>query len=262
MIKTHSRFLYGISICGGKNILFVDEGFGEVEVSIPASPGYTFGELAEVVSGELNRSLTGSYSVEVDRVKKGLRIRSSSTFSILSSSASDSSRSVLGDLGFLTEGDLTGASEYASIFPIGREYRTQFMLQGFSNANQEVRLSKASVNESASGIEELVHFGEQRFVEMSFNYITDIYQACSSPIRNNPCGVSDFNEFINWMIFKGNVEFMPNEDDANCYHVLRLESTPGNKSGTGFKLKELYARGLPDFYESGKLRFRWLGGNR
>ena len=92
-------------------------------------------------------------------------------------------------------------------------------------------------------------------MECNITYITDIIN--QAVIKNNPNGVSNLRQFMLYAIKKKPLEFIPDIDSVEFTSCL-LESTSTNKNGTGFQLFELYSRGLANYYETKKLRFREL----
>jgi hypothetical protein len=113
------------------------------------------------------------------------------------------------------------------------------------------------VNESASGIIEVVRFGNVMFTQFNIMYITNLPMD-GKLIRNNPNGVSDLNLFMDYITNANPIEFMPDVSDRNTFQDLIIESTTLSKDGIEYKLKELYDKGLPNFFESGLLSFRVL----
>ena len=55
---------------------------------------------------------------------------------------------------------------------------------------------------------------------------------------------------------KFRMEFFKDRDDTNNSKNVILERTRQSRSGTGFRLVELYNRGLPGFFETGNIVFR------
>ena len=49
---------------------------------------------------------------------------------------------------------------------------------------------------------------------------------------------------------------MPDRNTPGVFDKVILEKTKESSKGVGFKLKELYGKGLIDYYESGLLTFR------
>ena len=76
------------------------------------------------------------------------------------------------------------------------------------------------------------------------------------PIENNPNGVRDLRQFLSYAITKGSIEVMFDRDDPDTFFTIILESTPISRTGTGFKLRPKYGQNLPDYYETGILKFR------
>ena len=85
---------------------------------------------------------------------------------------------------------------------------------------------------------------------------TDIDQGNVGFIETDANGVSNLRSFMQFATQKNNFEFMPDRDNKAFFYKVLLESTEGNKDGTGYKLIELYDKGLPNYFESGKLVLR------
>ena len=112
-----------------------------------------------------------------------------------------------------------------------------------------------TVSESASGQIESVAFGLRRFIEMSLKFITD-KPMDGKVIKNNSTGKADFERFMQEIILKRPLEFIPDIADRNTYFTVTLEQLPGNNKGTGYRLRELVNVGLPGIYEINNIRFR------
>ena len=138
----------------------------------------------------------------------------------------------------------------------GSEYVTQFILQSHVKSEHSQGATYATLNKSASGKVEVVKFGDEYFMEANIKYATDYLYGASTPIRNNATGVADLNAFLIYLISKGPIEFMADEDAPETFEKMILESTPDDSKGLKYKLKELYGQGLPGYFETGVLKFR------
>jgi hypothetical protein len=253
-LNTHSKLIYGFTIDSDNFALDFDEGIGEIQASIDLGD-YTFGEIADEVAAVLTDAGTQEYTVTIDRETRFVTISATSNFDLLVATGSRFAKSIFGLLGF-TISDRTGSNSYTSNVAAGFEYATQMKLQDYISSEEWRRAASAVVNKSASGLVEVVKFGDEKFIQANFRFITDRDMGSTPVIRTNLNGKQDFLDFIRFMVTKGFAEFFPNEDDVNIFEKVLLESTPGNSDGTGYQLDEQYGRGLPDFYDSGRLVFR------
>ncbi len=252
-LNTHSKFYYGFTIDETNSSLDFKEGAPEIQATID-SGSYTPEELAVAIKTALDAVGANTYTVSFNRTTRVFTISTGSNFQLLVSTGSRAGSSIFSTIG-LTGSDRTGASTYSGVAS-GSEYTTQFILQDYVPEENFRRAAYASVNKSASGEVEVVTYGIERFFEMNFKFITDVEMTNDCPIRNNPNGISDFLDFIRFATTKAKMEFMPDEDDVNSFYKVILESEPSEKDGTGYKLKELYDKGLPGYYDSGVLKFR------
>ncbi len=112
------------------------------------------------------------------------------------------------------------------------------------------------MNKSASGAVEVVKFGDEQFIEGNFMFVTDQAQAAGAVIRNRATGVADFRTFAQHMATKAPFEYMADEDTPATFEKVILESWPGFRDGTGYRLREMTNKNLAGYFESGILRFR------
>lgn len=253
-LSTHSKFYYGYEITEENNALDFSEGGSELQATLDVG-SYTLTTILDAIAIALNDVGALTYTVSVNRDTRLITIASTSNFELLVSTGSRSGSSVFSTIGF-SGSDKTGALTYTASAAAGSEYRTQFILQSYVDTNSFVDAAEGTVNTSASGLVEVYRFGQNQFMEANFTYITDRVLVDGAPIRKKPSGVLELQTLMRHFISKAPFEFMPNEDDSATFETMILESTPDNKSGIGFKLKELYTKNLPGFYETGVLKFR------
>jgi hypothetical protein len=72
----------------------------------------------------------------------------------------------------------------------------------------------------------------------------------------NANGLADARSFLDYLITKAKVEFMPDRDTPNTFHNVLLEGTEYDKDGTAYKLKNI----TRDVYTTGLLKFRGVIG--
>ena len=101
----------------------------------------------------------------------------------------------------------------------------------------------------------MISFGTVNFTELNIPFITDIDQGSNGAIETNLTGVADARAFLTAITTKNPLEFMKDRDSIT-FEKLILESTKEARDGTGYRLNELFNRGLAGYYETGKLVFR------
>lgn len=252
MPKVHSKFYYIEEITKDNRLLNFDEGAGELTAQVRIG-SYGMSDLANAVAEALNEEGLLEYSVSLDRATRQYTIAANGNFDLLTTSGSGIGQSVFSIIGFVGA-DKTGVSSYQGD-ACGVEFLPQFYLQDYIPFGNWVESVSESVNEAASGELEVVTFGQRQLMEFNMTYITD-YNQDNGFIKNDQNAVANVLAFLNHCIKKRIVEFMEDESLSNAFDKCLLESTPGSGKGTGFKLNELYSRGLYGFFETGRIKFR------
>lgn len=253
MIDSFSQFYYGTNVDRNSRFLNFDEGSGELSAEIPVT-SYTLSELATAVQSALNSAGVDTYTVTVDRASRTFTISSDGTFSLLVSSGSQVGQSIFSLIGF-TGADRATAASHTGDSSSGSVYKPQFKLQSYVDKDIFQQGVSTVVNKTTEGAVETVTFGTERFYEMDIKFITDLPMD-GKVIRNNPQGLADAIAFMQDISEKNRFEFMPDENDADTFSKVILESAPGFSQGTGFKLRELFNQNLRDIYETGILKMR------
>jgi len=256
MINTYSKFYYGLTVTSANKYLDFDEGSGALVAEVV--PGtYTLEDLADAVADALNLAGAFQYSASVNRATRILTITSTGATDFL---AATGANVVLGASVFPTLGyaatDVMNVTTYTASNGIGSVYLPQYKLQDYVSQEDSRKNRDATLSKSASGKVEMQSFGIDRFFEFSIKFATDIYQPAGGPIVNNSSGVANLRSFMQWLMDKNYVEFMPDKDQPSTYFRLVLDSAPGGSDGMGYKLQEQFARGLTGYWESGILTFR------
>jgi len=259
MIYTNSAWYYGITITGENNILSYSEDGGPELLAFIQTGSYTLTNLAAEVARAMNAVADDNeYSVSIDRATRVYTIEATNMTPVnfdLKVTSGTSGASIFGTIGFVGA-DRTEATQYEGTGQVGSSYVAQFRLQDFVNFQDNQKAQESSVLTSATGEVEVIKFGNVQIMECNLLFITDIQQDIGSYIRSNPTGVDDARDFLLYATTKGPMEFIPDVIDPDTFTKCILESTPENQNGTAFKLKEEYSRGLPGYYQSGKLSFR------
>lgn len=256
-LSTHSKFYFGWQITTTNR--FIDFNDGSVKLATLKLGYYTSSDLALEIKKQLDAVSLLDFTVTFDRVTRKFTISSSVNFSLLTFSGVNTAQSAYTLLGFSTIADLSGFATYTASLASATEYKTQFYIQSFKDTSTNRKAIDGVVNKSASGVVEVVKFGNERFMEGEFLFITDIQQEQGSNyVRTNEKGLAGFTQFIEWCTEKGPVEFMKNESLVDVFQELILESTEADSKGLDYDIIEMYDRGLAYYYRSGKLKFRLM----
>jgi hypothetical protein len=253
-LTTHSKIYYGHTVDSTNNAIDFNEGGPELNATLDTGE-YTLEDFVTEVERALNEVGGQVYTVTVNRTTRLITISAPGTFSLLIASGSRVGTTAYTLVGF-TGADLGPATSRTGDSPSGFEYVTQFILQSHVPSDKFIKSIDATVNKTASGRVEVFRYGTERFIEFNIKFATDISMPSGGPIRNNASGVSDLVALMDYLITKAPVEFMPDEDTPGTFQNVFLATTPEDSSGVGHKLKELYDRGLPGYFETGVLRFR------
>jgi len=254
-LTTFSVFYYDFEIDSDAYQISFDEGAGELTADVDFG-SYTPTELAVAIKTAMDATGLLTYTVTFNRADRNFTISSTAAFDLLVSSGASAVKA-FSRFGF-TGADLTGLSTYTG-GESGDAYFPQFILQDHVSSDNWQSLIKPSVNLTASGQVEVIRFGVEKFIQMNIKYITDLANAPDGKaIRKNPTGVADLQRFLQFVTLKKRVEFMPNELARSTFQTVLLETTDKEKDGTGYLLKELYDKGLPNIFETGKLVWRLI----
>lgn len=251
-LTTFSGFIYGHDISEDNQFIdFNEDGSTEIGAQIRIG-SYTLADFVDAVSNAMNDAGDNTYTVTVDRSSGLITITGSDLFNIMVSSGSHFAISAFSLMGFSS--NRSGSNVYTADFKSGFLYEPQFKLQKYVDFEDIIESVDSSVNTSASGVVEVVSFGQSQFMECNINYVTNIVG--QGVIKNNSNGVSDLRAFMNYAIQKKPMEFIPDLSGPTVYISCILEKTQKSSKGVGFQLYELYARGLANYFETGTLTFR------
>lgn len=254
-LETFSVFYYGQEVTSFSFAFDFNEGAGELQATIPIG-SYTLSEIATELQTQLNSVGTLTYQVTVNRVTRVITISADGNFSILRGTGTRAGQGVYPVIGFSGSTDLSGSSSYVADGPSGSEYRPQFILQDHVSTDNQREFIDPSINEAASGEQEIIRFGTRRFLDCNIKFSTNIFQPSGAPILNQANGVANLRAFMEYATEKLKIEYMPDVNTRGTFEKLILESTPESRDGTNFKLKEMYSMNLAGYFETGVLRFR------
>lgn len=251
-LSTYSKFQYGWEITTANRYIDFDD--GSVKSFMIAVDKYSPTELAQELASKFNANSSLDFTVTYDSVTRTFAISASASFELLFLTGTNNAETACAVFGF-NKLDLSGDDSYVSDFASGVEYSPQFILQSYMPTSNNRRAIDGIVNKSASGVIEVIKFGNERFMSCEMLFITNIVQDSSSIIRTNKTGVEDFISFIEWCTDKGSVAFFEDENLESSQDLI-LESTEKDQKGLDYELKENYDKGLPEYFSSGKLTFR------
>jgi hypothetical protein len=252
-ITTRSQWYFGQFISETNFAIDIEESGNPIAASL--NPGdYSLTNFATEIARALNNSgALNTYTVTVDRDTRAYTISADGPFDILPITGPRAGLSGWQVIGF--DADQTGASSYTG-GGSGSVYRPQFLLQDYVPSENDQGSQEASVNDSASGNTEVVSFGSVKFMSCNIRYITEQPMGYKAPIENNQNAVSEARDFLLYLTQKRIVEFMPDRETPATFESMILESTRQSSQGTRFQLQERFANNLPNYYDTGLLRFR------
>jgi hypothetical protein len=251
-VHTFSKFFYDFVVDADSLYISFSEGGGEIIGEVVQS-SYAPSQGLYAVASAMNNVGSQVYSITMDRLTRLVTISSTGTFTLKVNTTSVANN-IFEKLGF-TGADRTGANTYTGNLPIAKVYAPQFKLQDYMPSTTNLKSIDPTVRKTADGKVEVVRFGTERFVEFSIKFATN-KKMDGLVIKNNPNGLEDLIAFMDFVITKAPIEFMPAELDPNTFEILRIEKTSDDKNGMSYSLDEQYKKNLPDVYESGKLTFR------
>lgn len=253
-LENHSKFYYGWQITTTNRYIDFNDGAGVKTATLKVGY-YSSNDLIVEIKKKMDALSSLDFAVVFDRVTRKFTISSTANFDLLFTTGPNSGQSTSLLLGY-TASNKTGANSYLAENVSGLEYSTQFYIQSYKDTSTNRKAIDGTVNKSASGVIEVIKFGNERFMEGEFLFITNITQESISIIRTNNQGREDFIHFIEWCTEKAPIEFIKNENDPSTFQTFVLESTPTDQKGLDYDLIEMYDRGLAQYYRSGVLKFR------
>lgn len=254
MISTWSKFVYGTTIAGTNYLGDFKEGSTAYVATLLPGPR-TLGELLVDVQTALNLVGGQVYTVAINRTTGIVTVSAPGTFILPLATGVNIGNMFWPLLGFTQGTDLTGANTYSGKIQAASTYYPQFLLQSYIGPDDYKTAIDPTVNRTASGRTELVSFGIDQLIEFELKFLTDL-KMDGLIIRNDPSGLEKVRAFLQEITTKSRFEFMPDFATPSTFYKCVLESIDQNKTGSGYKLKELYTQGLPGIFETGILQLR------
>lgn len=253
-IITLSAFYYGTKVTRENRALDFSEDGGSSEIQASLNIGdYTLEDFALEIKRAMRVAGSLSYEVTVNRNTRVITISAPSPFLLLTDTGTRSTEAIWALAGFSTGTDYTGASTYSGASGAGFEYRCQYPVDGYVAAEDNPTRENATFTVTPTGIGQMISFADSARVEMDIRLITNLTTIRNTPFYANASGVSAFRTFMNYLIDKNKVEFIPDVSDRSNYVKVFLEATQEDKDGYSYTLKNM---GTPNIYRSGDLTFR------
>lgn len=251
-------FYFGHTITqDNQNIPFIEDGDAQNRVAVLNVGAYSLSDFVLEINRALNATGSQEYLVGLDRDTRIISISATDkTFDLQVADPEYTEISTYSLMGYTT--DKTGLMSYIGDEASGESFQPQFILQKYIDFQDDQSSNQVTVNESASGVVEVVKYGNINIMSCNITLQTNIPQSENAPILNDLNGEDNLRSFMQYIVTKAPIEFIRDSEDANSFDECFLESTAKDKSGTGFVLKELYARKLIGYWESGTIKFRKL----
>lgn len=252
-LQTRIAIYYGHSVTKDNYAVDFDEGGAELQATLRVRD-YTLTEYAAEVKRALDAVGALTYTVTIDRDTRQLTISAPSNFTLRTNTGTRFGTSAYPMMGFSTAADHTGDDTYEGENGSGSEYVSQTIPKDYVAPEDWENEQDASVNVAASGRVQVLTFGQVQFFELLIWGITDIAQNSGSTITTNGTGRVSARNLMKYLKTKQKIEFMRDISDRDAFEKCLLESSPANKEGTEYKLKEIDKWRL--YYDTGLLKFR------
>jgi len=194
------------------------------------------------------------YAMVLNRTTRKVTVSAPGAFEVNVNNGSHDQDNIWNTLGFTTNRG-AGVSHESDI-AMGSEWAPQFPPQKFTPFIDWEDSVDAVKNQAAEGDTEVVSFGDVRFMEADFMFITDLDMGTQSDIKTDLTAVSKARAFLQFMRTVRPMEFMEDAFVPVIFDKILIESTPESKLGTAFKLKKMTSMGLYEHYTTGLLKFR------
>lgn len=253
MIQTFSSFYYGHDITEANQFLGFSEGAGpEIKATLKIGDYSLTGFAAEVCRA-MNQAGGLTYSFSINRKTRLITISASGSFTLLAGTSLFVGSSCWPLLGF--NADTLSLTSHTGSFASGSAWFPQMKIQSHVPFEHQISSVDGVVKKATDGTIEAVSYGTESIMDCEFLFITDIVQAENCMIRSDKAGVANALDFLKYATKKHNLEFNPDVDSDDYYSCI-LDKTQESQDGLAFKLKEMYGRGLPGYYETGIIKFR------
>ena len=248
-----SCFYYGTTVTKNNFSINFTEGGPEIKGFIKISD-YTLQGYALAIAEAMTTYGGQTYTCTVNRTTRKLTISAASNFNLLANTGSQTSIGFWTMAGFTTATDKTGTNTYTTENGAGFEYRPQLIFNKYTALEDYSVKESAVVNMSASGVVQTLQYGDGARMQCNIRGASDVTGTKNDLFYENATGVADLRAFLNYLITKAKIEFMPDNAVRGAYFDILLESTDKDSKGTSFTMKNM--DGSNNYFESGLLTFR------
>lgn len=255
-LASHSVFYYCQEVTNDNRYINFKEGAGLEKTAVVPVGTYSLTKLLQVVSAALNSASSIDWAVTVDRSTRIVTIVADSTASLLWATGLNSTQNIAALIGHAPV-DVLNVLTFTGVNASGFEYRPQYKLQDYKDNTMTRKLVNPTVNKSSSKQKVSVqYFGVEEMFKFNIKYVTNRDVSGSDDFyKNNSQAVEELKAFLNFIMLKNVIEFMPDENTPNTFFRMYLDSGAQNGDGTGFEIVEYVDRDMPNFFETGLLTF-------
>jgi hypothetical protein len=233
-LNKYSKFYYGQVITKANFYLNFQEAGLPLTATVEIG-AWTLTSLAPKIAAALNAVGDYEYQVDINRDTRQYTISTvgGEPFSLLVLTGANASASSYPLIGFTGGADLSGSNSYTGISGCGSEYITQTPLKNFIDFKYNKEKSDAAVNETVTGLTEVISYSVIERMKCDFPLITNVTP--QQYIRETATGVDEAEAFLDYCITKNPIEL-------------------------GYELKEKVRQSLPFYYEINGLVFKKIEG--
>lgn len=254
-VLNFSKFYYGHTVTEENNKIDFKEGAGPALQATLTNGEYTLTEYCAEIQRALNEAGALNFTVTVNRSTRLITIAASGVFSLLFATGAAAGIDISDMAGFNAV-DYTLAATYTGSSSSGSVYYPQFRLQEYVDPESWQQAADVSLTKTTSGDVEVLKYGTEKFLQFKIMFATNITGQDGSTIKDNPNGVGALQAFMQYLVTKAPVEFMPDESVPATFHKVILESNSESNTGTGYKLHELYDKGAQGYFETSIQKMR------
>jgi hypothetical protein len=250
-LTTLSSFYFGHTVTLANKSFPFKEGAGpEIKGELRVG-SYSLTEFAAEIQRMLNTFGLLTYTVTVNRTTGIITINATGSFTVLAGTGTTIGSGVFSLAGFNAV-DKTGTSVVGDNRS-GYVYRPQYLLKNYTSPEHMKLKEQAAVNISATGKVQVISFGDGQRMKCNIVVITDKLGLKLEPFYENANGLADAIFFMDYLITKAKVEFMPDYATPSIFYKMLLDSNRSNSNGVGYELENM---GTPDVYQTGDMTFR------
>lgn len=256
----YSMFIYGHVITESNQYLnFIEPNEDNIELTATLTiRSYDLTSFIKEVARAMTEAGKLDYFPTLDRETRKITITSDDSFNFVLNGANEltSPFGLMGvDQAIARVPGISQTSDFAS----GKVYEPQAPLWQYTPFKYWGGASDGAVTKAASGRATIVSFGDKKNMECTISAITNNSQRGISKVLDNPNGIQDALDFLEYITKKRPVEFLEDKNKFNEYTRCRLEKTSTSKDGIRYRLFEgTNGKKIKDYYNTKALTFESL----